>query len=345
MKCKNCDKENHEGSKFCRFCGERMSSTKHVKIPISRPSIVIIITVIVLGGGSVYAAPKAQDYFSVKNSIAQISDLELKGEYQKALDILLATENKWTTSSTRGEIVTLKQREQKYISWKNDYNLALDNMASSSYESAHTLLEGIDPSYPQYKLVKDKLTEVQKGIQDQLNEKVRVAEQRASEQKAAAASARQQAQTAQQQAREAANSSARAATAARSAEIDKSFRNQLYAAFTSLKNGDSYYNQAMKYKNNDETALALIYFAKANTVYAEVQTTANNINSSFTGMDQSYVNAANNLAASASNNIKAANSAIDGLGGTGSSSTTNYYSNLGDEYRNSVAAFFASVTN
>ena len=50
----------------------------------------------------------------------------------------------------------MEQNEQKYIGWQNDYNTALTEVATSSYTDAQTLLQGIDPSYPQYSPVKER---------------------------------------------------------------------------------------------------------------------------------------------------------------------------------------------
>ena len=76
MNCHKCGKENHEGSKFCRFCGNKLSEKKHIKPPLSpKVLVVIILILIIIGASIVYAAPKVIDY---RNVFSKRPSLKLK---------------------------------------------------------------------------------------------------------------------------------------------------------------------------------------------------------------------------------------------------------------------------
>ena len=341
MHCHQCGKENHENSKFCRYCGTKLATANSSKLNfhLSTKKILCIIVPLAIIALIWIVYPSVADYFYAQDAYAQAQKLETSGQYQSALDKLNSTQGKWTILSTQNDINALKQREQKNIGWQNDYDNALANVASSSYDTAQTLLQGIDTSYPQYNLVKNELIVVQKDIQDDLTAKVSLAQKNAAAQKAAAVAAQNAAATA----------SANAATQAeqaRTAEVRKSFTNQLLSIYSNLiDNGKSYYAQGIQDYNTNNNAPALVLFAKANAVFDSVRTDATNLNTTFTGMPQTYVDAANNLESAANNYILATNSVIDSNSSAyvNNDTTTNYYKNLAVSYTSLVYNFLKSA--
>ena len=338
MNCTKCGKENHEGSKFCRFCGNKLSEVKrHIKIPISPKILVIAVVALLVIGGVVYAAPKAKDYFDVQGAITQAQKLESGGQYQQALNALTATQGKWTTSSTQNNISSLEQKEQKYIGWQNDYNTALTDVATSSYNDAQTLLQGIDSSYPQYSLVKNELTQVQTDIQSALNAKVTAAEQatkaaqqNAAAQKAAAAAAQAQAKTATQ------NASSQAAIAS-GQTANTAFFNQLsniYNNFLTNCLGDG--TAALKAYNSG-TGYG-VYLGAAISACNSAEADAKNLNASYSNMPTNYVNADDDMEWAAYYISQSLNAAF-----TQNDPTTALYdTNAATPYVNEVGTFLQS---
>jgi hypothetical protein len=104
-----------------------------------------------------------------------------------------------------------------------------------------------------------------------------------------------------------------------------------------------YYNQAMPNFNNGSYFVAISIFGQALAVYQGVENTASNLSSTFTGMPDSYLRAAQNLVYAAEDDIKATNVMINNC-----SQSTNVdagvYSSQGDTYYASVRQFLTSTT-
>ena len=127
MNCSNCNKENNPDSKFCRFCGSKLNSTKvsfSIKLPDfsgliavirkqNKKAIIIAALVIIVGAGTAFAAPKINDYIKVNGLVSEALKLESAGDYQAALASLVLTKDKWTLESKRQEVEDLKKSQAK----------------------------------------------------------------------------------------------------------------------------------------------------------------------------------------------------------------------------------------
>lgn len=239
MICDKCQKENREGSKFCRFCGNELSDVnnittdnkmalnfdipgnivklKHFIIGLNRKILVIALLVILVSGGAVYAAPKMGDYIKVNQLIKQATMLGNQGNYRDALAALNLAEGKWTLGSKKSEVNDLKARQERYAKDQENFSEALEKENAGDFFGAKDLLQKIDTDFPNYSLVKDKLIEAQNKIESDLKSKVDVAVKAKAEAKrqadaAAAAAARAEAdkQAAQSQAEAAERAKAQA---------------------------------------------------------------------------------------------------------------------------------------
>lgn len=362
MHCDQCGKENRSGSKFCRHCGNTFEDgangsvgkkKSHSAITWKSPIVIIVVALVIIAGLA-YGGTKAYAYYQVASKINDAKKLQEASDFKGSIDILAGLENRAFTVSQKNKIEAIKADDQKFIKYKTSFDnaIAIKNSTStvslsSNLQSALTELQSIESSYPDFKNVQTEMTKVQNALVTALQEEAQTSKKAAADASALAEKNRAAA-TAAQAAKDRAEANAvraqsqveSAASTARSAEVAKSFKNQLLSAYNNLKNGDAYYSEAMGYHNSGNDSLALVVFAKANAVYGEVGQTATGLNSTFTGMPQSYVDAANNLVTASSYNIKATNSVIDGMGSSYSTaSNTNYYSNLGDQYRNLVGSF------
>ena len=351
---------------------------KNLLKKISPKVALVILLVFALIGTTVYAAPKVNDFVKVRTAIQQAKEKQNLGEYQTAIDILNQVENRWSLKSQKQELIALKESQGKFIGYEQIIASSTEKEKTGNLKEARTLLQQIGADYPKFESnIQPKLSELQKNIEKNLEEKVNVAntakkaaEKRAAEEVVAkiqaeaesraatdakaradanAAAAAQTARDAEQQAaiqraaaEQAAIKAAEQAAIQRVEEVRKSFRNQLYTAKTDLTTANGYFNDAMSYFNSGNDSVALVGFAKANALYGQVQNTAKNINNTFTGMPQSYTDAANNLALAANYSIKATNSVIDSMSGDSTAAITNSNSDLADMYQRLVANFLNS---
>ena len=208
MNCNNCNKENHPDSKFCRFCGSKLNSTKvsfSIKLPDfsgliavirkqNKKAIIIAALVIIVGAGTAFAAPKINDYIKVNGLVSEALKLESAGDYQAALASLVLTKDKWTLESKRQEVEKLKESQTKYAQFKEAFESASEKEGAGKLAEARELLQSIDTNYPEYEKVKEKLNNIQEAIEGNLKEQARLKELEAQRQAAAAAEARRQAQ-------------------------------------------------------------------------------------------------------------------------------------------------------
>ena len=333
MICNSCNKENRAGGKFCRFCGSKLGQTKNsitIKLPDfkglfnklveilhkqNKKAVVIATLVVAIGAGTVFAAPKINDYIKVNKSVSESVRLGSTGDYNAALAALALTESRWTFDSIRQEIEELKESQSKYAQFKESSEIALEKEESGKFAEARELLQLIDSDYPEYEKIRERLNKVQEGIENNLKEQARVKELEAQRQSAAAAAARQQAAT-ESAARtkaeaEKAASDAQSRAAAQSArdaevrrqqeaaqreeEVRKSFINQLVSGYNSYNQGKSYYNSAVSYSNNGDSLLALSQSNAARAVLNTARDSVSDLNSRFTGLPSDYYTAANNM--------------------------------------------------
>lgn len=362
MHCDQCGKENRPGSNFCRHCGQPFSvgmiDTWSARLPrdisfLKKPAT-LVLAAIILAAPLFWGGSKAYAYFQVESTINTAKKLQNSSDYKASIDALDGLENRTVTNGQKNRIAELKSNNEKFITYKAllDNAITVEQAASKSksassdaLQSALKDLQSIEGSYPELKSVQDEITKIQKVL-------VTILQDEASANKRAAAAARAErdraeanAQQAQRAADSATANAAAQAETARAAEVEKSFYNQLLSAYNNLRNGDNYYTEAMNYLNAGNDSSAIVIFAKGNAVYSEVSRTATNLNSTFSGLPQAYVNAASNLATAANYNIKATNSALDGISGNSTAYNTNYYSNLGDQYRDLVGTFLRSYAS
>jgi len=376
MICNNCNKENRTDGRFCRFCGSKLSQNKvsfSIKLPDfsglvsvirkqNKKAAIIALLVVIGGAGTAFAAPKINDYIKVNGLISEALELESAGDYQAALASLVVAQDKWTLESKRQEIEDLKEAQAKYAQYKQDFEVALEMEESGKLADARELLQSIEADYPEYKNVKEKISELQEAIENDLREQARAQELEAQRQAAAAAEARRQAKAeaaakARAEAEKASSEAqaAAAAAAARQAEAQKqqaeaeqerqvriSFLNQLSSLYGTY-NGDGidYYNSGMSYYNSGSELTALTVFGQARAVFQNTYSQAASLNSNFSNMPSSYTQAATNMKNAAYYALEATDEVISVIG-TYNSSNANYYGDLAESYGSKVRSFLTS---
>lgn len=346
MICKNCQKKNRPDSKFCRFCGtnffvpkqedeERVitiSVSKLVSIlknfNFNKKSLIITAIAILAVGTSVFAAPKINDYLEVNKLIKEANDLEIGGDYQKALATLSLTNDKWTFESKRQEIESFKS-----------LNSALEKEKEGFLVEARKILQEIDSGFSRYEEIKNKLNEIQLSIESNLEEKAKLKEEEAKKAAASAAEARRRAEAeaaaraqaeaqragAEARERDEAAARARAEQAARESEYQRqqeeqarvdairlSFWNQLNTIYTNFNNnGIGYYNEAIAYYNNGYSLSAIAKFGQAEAIFNSARNDALDMQSTFYGMPESYNVALRNMISAATQCSYAVSSVMD----------------------------------
>lgn len=246
MECFHCYKNNRAGSRFCRFCGAKLGRAEgskrgsallllrerfiisSPKLLRSKKALVILVALIILGSGSAFAAPKVSDYVAVNKLLQEAREFQEEGNYKGALTALVAADKKWTLRGKKDEIAELQKKQKQYIKDKDALKLATEQMESGELEEARETLKSISTKFPEYKAVKDKLSEVQVAIEERLQEEVRRAEearrlaaQKAQQEAAAKARAEAKRKAAEQRARKEAEERARAEEQARAKEQER----------------------------------------------------------------------------------------------------------------------------
>jgi Tfp pilus assembly protein PilE len=359
MHCNQCGKENRSGSKFCRHCGTAMLEGFNIKTSIQKiswknPIIIILVALILLGILS-FGGYKAYAYYSVQSKINNAKKLQSKNDFNDSLTAINNISGSSLTAGQQNSINKIKTDDQKFITFKASFDtaVALENPPSTdNLQTALKDLQSIDSSYLDYKNVQTEISTVQNLLMTALQNDANTNKEAAATAKAQAAAATSAKAQAEEKAKEAqseadsaaANAQQEAATAATNAkttEVLKSFYNELFADYKNLEdNGISYYNNGMSYLNNSEGSTALVDFAKANAVFDSVSQDTKNMNTQFTGMPQTYIDAANNLQEASYYYGQATNSAIDETSySSDTSATTNYDSSTGDSYKNSTYTF------
>lgn len=381
MICPYCQKQNRAESKFCRFCGGDLIKTpshshvssedSHFQIRIPKnlfrkisPKIgLIILLIVALTGGTVYAAPKVNDFVKVRAAIQEAKEKQNSGEYQAAIDVLNKVEERWSLQSQKQELTTLKESQIKFIGYEQTIASSTEKENSGNFKEARDLLQQIGTDYPKYTdSVQPKLTELQEKVEQDLEAKATAAtaakveaEKRA--QAEAAAKARAQADAAaaaEAKARSDAAASA-AAEQARQAEYQRqqeeaekvrqvkiSFLNQLSSIYKSFNSdGIDYYNDGMSYYNSGNELTAIAIFGQARAVFQNTYSQALSLNSNFSGMPSNYIQAGNDMKNAAYYALQATDEVISVIG-TYSSSNANYYGDLAESYGSKVRSFLTS---
>ena len=369
MFCPHCGKENRDSSHFCRHCGGKLatdSRTSHwiQKIPhfkkISRRAWIVIVIVLLLAGATVYAAPKANDYFKVSAAMAKAKELQANGDYAGALALLNSVESKWTFRSVSQDLNNLKDKENSYIKDQNNYNLAISEEGSSTsttndtLKKAQSLLQSIPTDFPQYSEVQTALNSLQSRIEGQFENQTQQAQAQAQAAQAAkaqaqaqAAQAAQEKATAQAQAQASAQAAANAQVQAQQAalqkslEVEKSFRDQLVTAYNVFNNvALSSYTQAIQYSNNSNDLLAISSCTSVATALNSALNSVSDLNSRFTGLPTAYYGAVTNMISAINNLNSACNLLVQESGTTlDYSSSINSYKNNAISYETMVKAF------
>lgn len=400
MFCSKCGKQNRDDANFCKFCGikllevdnnisdidkrgENNSFKKTIKSiddfikkmtkglfywfkKLSWKKIIILIVALLLIGGTVFAAPKAIDYINVNKVIGEVKDFHATGDYKGALLSIVSVNDKWATKSQKEKLNELKSEQEKYIKYQETIADALVKEQANDSIGARELLQSISTDFPQYNIVKDRLTEIQIKIESNLTTKAKAeeekarkaavaraeAERRTQEETAAKAQAQAQAQQSQAQAQAEAAARARAQAeadaATRSAQeaetrrqqeeaekqeqIKISFCNQVISVYNSIIDGVNYYNRAMPYANAGDNMVALAIFGQAQTAFQGAYNNATNVKNNFYNTSSSWMYMITNLVASAYHYLSAANTMINDVGYGTYSGTANGYGAIGQEY-------------
>lgn len=375
MICQNCKKQNKGDANFCRFCGAKMvKNSKAVtrkdkphlnlnfisfinklsykrKLIISIAILVIIIVIILL--------PKTIDTISVDAAIKNAKQLELSGKYQDALSVLKTTDVKWITVSKTNQILSLEDKENRFIVDQQSFDLATSKENNGDLSGARDALRKIDTDFPNYSEVQSKLDEIQSKIEAGLTSDKEAAEaEAASEAKAkqqaqaeaqsqAEAAAQAQAEaTANQQAANEAQAEAQKKEADRVAQVKRSFMNELVNAYSSASDAHSTYTSGIQYANNQSSLMAM---TQMNSVLDLLKSTLNNIsdlNTRYTNLPSGYYTASNNLTAALNSLNSAAYLVVEEeYSGVDYSSQINNYNNYYNSYMASVKSFIDNNNN
>src|SRR3989344_6287193 len=322
MICNSCNKENRTDGKFCRFCGSKLGQAS-TKLTITLPTfsgllgvvrrqnkrvILASILVVVTGAGTVFAAPKINDFIKVSSFVKKALQQESAGDYQAALATLVLADNRWTLESKRQDIEELKNDQLKYAQFKVSFESALEKEKNGELVEAREFLQSIGTEYPEYNKVREKSDTIQVVIESDLKEKARLKEVEAQKANAAAAESRRQA-TVESAAKvraeaEKAASDAQSRAAAQSArdaelqrqqeaarraeEVRKSFINQLVTGYNSYNSGASYYSSAISYSNSGSSLSAINQASNARAVLNTARDSVSDLNSRFTGLSSDY---------------------------------------------------------
>ena len=379
MNCSRCNNINRVNSKFCRFCGgpllgERQYIRKsHLepvitdgKRPTKSKTVKILYTsllISLISGGSVYAAPKVNDFIKVDGSIKSAKLKSNSGDYQGALDSLIQVRSRWSTSSQKEELVKLEGNQKKYLEYKKSFDDSVEKEEAGLLTDARILLQSINSEYPKYEDVRNKLSEIQSKIESGLQAKAKEAsnakleaDRRAQAESAERARAQADAQAASQAKARAESLAASAAQAAREAEaqrqqevikrveeIKRSFRSELTAGYNSYSQGINYYNSAIQYSNVSNSLLAISQAGSARAVLNTARSTVSDLNYRFTGLSNDYYTAANDMITAIDGLSKATDLLINSEGTSlDYSSAINSYKDVAANYAARVKSFLSA---
>lgn len=377
--CLHCGETTPAQGRFCRACGKNIKSKKVITHSIaswinfgiikrcfkklSIKATIIIVIVATLTATSVYAAPKAKDFITVRKAIDLTHDKSAAGDYKSALNSIREVRDIWSTNSQKQEMETLISTWEKYIKYQESFANAIKKEGSGSLTEARDLLNSIGIDYPEYEEVRIKLAEIQSKIEGNLQSKANAAAaakveaerkaQVAAEARAQAQAEAQAATTAKAQADANAAASAQAArnaeiqrqqaAAQRVEEIKKSFKNELTAGYNSYIQSKSYYSSAIQYSNAGNSLMALSQAASTRAVLNTARSTVSDLNQRFTGLSSDYYTAANNMLNAIDNKIKALNLLVESEGTyLDYSSMINSYSASATQYANNVKTFLGN---
>lgn len=377
MLCHNCGKENRADSGFCRHCGvqlkadhpHRSRKPSFIK-KISGRMWIVIGALVLISGGTAFAAPKVNDYIAVKAALSNAEQLQSKGDYAGALSSLNAVEGRWTFQSNKQELEDLKNKEGVYIQDQNNFNLAVSKENSGDLNGAQQVLQSIATDFPQYNQIQNEIASVQSKIESQLQSQTLQAQDQAkaaqAEKVQADAVAAQASAQAAQAAKDKADAQAAAAAAAQAqaeanaqavaeaqakvqAQADAqhqvllSFYNQLSSIYGAVNSdGIGYYNNAMNYYNSGSYLVALGIFGQAQAVFQKAYSDAVALNGSFTGLPASYVSAGYSMSNAANDCLQATNIMMADIGNStnlDANSTANTCTNI----KSSVSTFLATT--
>ncbi len=256
MICQKCQKENHKESKFCRFCGQKISRSRRNTNPVvdvkqvtrsitasfsnsknfltlknkllkNSTVVAVLFSLLIITGA--YAAPKINGYIKINKAIESAKKAEDAKDYNNALSLIASVSDYWMTDSKKQEIENLKEKQNKYIKYKEIFNSALEKEQTKKLEEARKLLLTIDPEFPEYGDVKNKLTDIQDKIEGKLKadaDREAAARASAERQTQIESESRAQAQRETQAATEAKQRSDAAAAIAAQAARDAEYRKQ-----------------------------------------------------------------------------------------------------------------------
>lgn len=216
MICNKCQQKNRPGSRFCRFCGNELSSVnnivadsratssfdisvvvsrlKQLIFSIDKKFLIIGIIVIAISGGAAYAAPKVIDQFGVSKIIKETLEKEQGGDYKTALDLVASLGGKWALEGTKKQAEDIKTRNEKYLEYQNLFSSAIEKEGDGELEEARSLLQSIGSDFPEYDNVKERLNKIQLIIEEDLRDKAEASAAKAKKAVAAEAAARQRAE-------------------------------------------------------------------------------------------------------------------------------------------------------
>lgn len=120
--------------------------------------------------GSVFIAPKVQDYIKVNKLLNEAKKFEVGGNYQNALASLVAAGEKWSLQDKQNEIAELQARQEQFVKDQEALTLAIEKIENNELYAARELLQNIGNGFPKQELIKNKLSEIQVAIEENLKQ-------------------------------------------------------------------------------------------------------------------------------------------------------------------------------
>jgi len=344
-----------------------LSNIESLRKKLSPKLVIVVLVVLALSVTVVYATPKVKDLVAVREAIKVARDKSTSGDYKGALSALIAVENRWSLSSQKRELTSLKSTEERYIKYQDAVASSTEKEKSGVLTKAREFLQSVGSEYPEYEEVRAKLSEIQSKIENNLETKARTAfeakaraqadaevatEARIRSDASAAASAQQardaelQRQQAEAQAQAAAQSARDAelqrqqAAIQRAEQVKRSFRNELTAGYNSYIQGSNYYSSAIQYSNSSNSLLAISQAGSARAVLNSARNTVSDLNSRYTGLSSDYYDAASNMVSAIDNLNKALDLLVSSEGTSlNFSSSINSYKDMAITYAGRAKSF------